>query len=284
MPDTGSTVPRRQLGRQARALRRAAGYTAEIAADELGWSRHKIWRIEKGKVSATKSDMIAMASLYRADAETTELLIALAAESRAKGWWHSTLEGAPTFKHLYVDLERVAGSIREYSANLVCGLLQTKDYCWAISRVASTASRETIEERVSFRMKRQAILTREDPPAPRLSVILDEPAIRRPIGGTRVMEKQIHALIEATDLPNVDVRVLPFAAGAHASLDTNFIILEFPENRESPIVYLEPKTGGLYLDKPREVTAYNFAMRDLEERALSARESRDFLARAAKEL
>lgn len=121
MPDTGSTVPRRQLGRQAKALRRAAGYTAEVAADGLGWSRHKIWRLETGKVSATKSDMIALASLYHADEETTEVLLALAAESRAKSWWHSTLSAAPTFRHLYAELENAAESIREYEIDLVPG-------------------------------------------------------------------------------------------------------------------------------------------------------------------
>lgn len=98
------------------------------------------------------------------------------------------------------------------------------------------------------------------------------------------MARQLRRVIEATDPPNVDVRVLPFSTGAHAFLGTSFVILEFPEGRESPIVYLEPRTGGLYLDRPAEIASYNFAMRDLEGRVLGARESREFMAKAAKEL
>lgn len=284
MTDTGSTVPRRQLGRQTKALRRAAGYTSEIAADELGWSRSKVWRIENGRTPATKSDVIALTQLYRADERITELLLALAAESRSFGWWHAYGDVLPDWFEPFVNFEASAETIHHYDAELVPGLLQTEEYCNAIYRVFSNDDRATVERRVALRMERQALLTREDPAAPDFKVLLNEAVIRRPVGGSEAMRRQLARLAESTDMPNVDVRVLPFAAGEHAAMMSTFVVMSFAEHREPDIVYLESRTGSLYLDKPKEVTKYNFALRDLERRALDPYESRNFIAEAAKEM
>ena len=91
MPEqtTGSTVPRRQLGRYLRDLRQQQRLTVRSAADRLEWSEAKIWRIETGQVSLRSLDVEAMCKIYGAQADLTQALMGLAKETKARGWWHS---------------------------------------------------------------------------------------------------------------------------------------------------------------------------------------------------
>jgi hypothetical protein len=58
-----------------------------------------------------------------------------------------------------------------------------------------------IEKRIEARMKRQALLTRED--GPEFHIILDEGALHRPVGGPVVMRAQLARLIDAANLRSV---------------------------------------------------------------------------------
>ena len=110
----------------------------------------------------------------------------------------------------------------------VAGLLQTKEYATAVVQLGHRrAPMEEIDRRVSLRLARQQILTRADPP--QLWAVVDEGALRRPIGGPGVIRGQIEALIEATKMPNVRLQVIPFQAGGHAAAGGSFTILRFPD-------------------------------------------------------
>src|SRR5436190_16755967 len=84
-----------------------------------------------------------------------------------------------------------------------------------------------VEKRVRVRMERQSLLIQDDPID--LWVVLDEAVVSRPVGGDAVMRDQLKRLVEAAELPNVTLQILPFAAGAHAGMDGTFAILDFPE-------------------------------------------------------
>ena len=93
------------------------------------------------------------------------------------------------------------------------GLLQTEDYARAIFRTRFRITSDEIDERVAARLKRQEILTRDEPAA--LWVILDEWVLRRPVGGRHVMLEQVNRLIEAARQPHVVIEVIPASVGAH---------------------------------------------------------------------
>jgi hypothetical protein len=61
---TGSTVPRRQLGRYLRDLRNRSRLTVRAAATELEWSEAKIWRIETGQTGMRSLDVETMCRIY----------------------------------------------------------------------------------------------------------------------------------------------------------------------------------------------------------------------------
>ncbi len=291
MPDetTGSTVPRRQLGRYLRELRGGQRLTVRAAAERLEWSEAKIWRIETGQVSLRSLDVEAMCKVYGADASLTEALMGLAKETKTRGWWHSYGDVIPEGFDLYIGLEEAASTVSWYEAELVPGLLQTESYAHTLIEADNPGvDAQEIDRRVHVRIARQALITRVTAP-PKLDVVLNEAIIRRPVGGPGVMHAQLGRLAEATTLPNVSLRIMPFSAGLHHGIMSGpFVILRFPLNgdgkaTEPPTVYVDGFTGALYLDKPSEIQRYEKAFGDIWESSLTEDASRELIHEAARE-
>jgi hypothetical protein len=172
----------------------------------------------------------------------------------------------------------------------VTGLFQTEDYARTIIKAEHHDDNdEEIDRRVRLRIARQALVTRATAPA-ELRVTLNEGILHRPVGGPRVMARQLDRLAESADLPNVSLRVVPFSAGLHQGpLTGPFIILRFPLNgdgrdSEPPTVYMEGFTGALYLDKPYEIERYATAFESMWNISLDEAESKQIIYRAAREL
>jgi DNA-binding XRE family transcriptional regulator len=282
---TGPTVFRRQLGRELRTLREAAGYTIELAAKKMEISRSKYGRLEHGMVSVRSLDVAQMCQLFSAPSGLTDALVDLAKKTKEKGWWHSFSTVMPETFEMYVGLETAASEIHEYQSELVPGLFQTEAYARALFQHEHPDMEEaTIDRRVALRMKRQRILRRADADATAVTLTLNESVLRRPISDTGIMADQLLHLNELGELPNVTVRVIPFSAGLNAGvLSGPFVVLRFPDATEPPTVYMDGYTGDLYLEKRAEVARYDAAFRDIVERSMDDKASRDLIVRTAKE-
>ncbi|GAA0563934.1 helix-turn-helix transcriptional regulator [Paractinoplanes ferrugineus] len=246
------TIRRRRLGVELRRHREAAGVTIDVVAERLGCSTSKVSRIETGHNSASPADVSNILDIYGVDASIKSELVQIAREARQKGWWHpysTVLTGA------YVGLETAARSIRAYEQQLVPGLLQSEEYAIALLRGARLDDAEQeLKQRVRVRMERQALLIQDDPID--LRVVLDEAVLSRPVGGDEVMRGQLIKLIEVARLPNVTLQILPFTVGAHAAMDGTFVILEFEEEGDADVVFIDNATGGLFLEKSEELRKY----------------------------
>jgi transcriptional regulator with XRE-family HTH domain len=286
----GSTVPRRQLGRYLRELRTSAGLTVRTAARELERSEPTLWRAETGQVSVRSLDVEQMCRLYGASAEMTKALMTLAKETKARGWWQAYGDVVPEWFDLYVGLEAAANRISWYESELVPGLLQTPEYARTLIQLDHHGAEDNEVDRwIQLRMGRQAILRRPiDPPL--LRVALRESVIRCPVGGAQVMAGQLHRLADASELSNVSLRIVPFAAGLHPGMMSGpFEILRFPVNgggleSEPPTVYADIYTGAIYLDKPHEVERYDRAFEEIWGTALDEPSSRKLIRQAAEAL
>ncbi|MDG4762985.1 helix-turn-helix transcriptional regulator [Solwaraspora sp. WMMD406] len=273
------TVRRRRLGAELRRRRETAGVTIDTVAARLECSASKVSRIETGHTTATPRDVRDMLEIYGVTGPESEELVQIAREARQKGWWHpysTVLTGA------YVGFEAAARSVRAYEQQVVPGLLQTKDYANAMIRAARPdITAEEVDHRVHVRLKRQSLLTQDDPID--LWVVLDEAVLSRPVGGDVVMRAQLDYLVEAADLPNVTVQVLPFEAGGHAGMDGTFAILDFPDESDPDVVYAENATGGLFLEKAEELRKYIFIFDHIRAAALRPEESVAVIEKRAKE-
>ncbi|MFE7413760.1 helix-turn-helix domain-containing protein [Streptomyces laurentii] len=284
---TGSTVPRRQLGRNLRDLRNRARLTVRAAAAKLEWSEAKMWRIETGQTSLRSLDVQAMCQVYGAPSDLTDALMGLAKETKARGWWHAYGDVIPEGFDVFVGLEEAAESVSVYESDIVPGLLQTDGYAREIIRTHIRGIDDgDLDGRVSLRIKRQAALTRPTVPL-ELRVVLGEAALRRPVGSHEAMAQQLAHLVYVARLPNVSIRVVPFAAGMHSGVVTGpFNILRFPlagdgNATEPPTIYADGYTGGLYLDKEREVAQFDAAFGDIWKRALDEQASRRLISEVA---
>ncbi|KXK58663.1 DNA-binding protein [Micromonospora rosaria] len=290
MEDSGSTVPRRQLGRYLRELRENAYVTVTAAAKALEWSAPRIWRYETGQVPMHPNDIEAMCRLYGASPETTETLRTLARETRAKGWWHSYDNVIKDWFKLYVGLEAAASRIRKHETSVIPGLLQTVEYMTeVIATDHPTMGEQDRAGRVDVRLRRQRLLVRAVPPAPHLDVIIGEAALRRPLRDLAAMARQLDALVVTGRQHNVRLRVLPLAAGLPRWAATpTFTLLDFPaENvraQEPSTVYMDGPCGAVYLDRPHEIDTYEDIWRSLAERVLDEEESRELITGLAKEM
>jgi len=261
-PGSGPTVLRILLGSQLRMLREVKGITREEAGYAIRASGSKISRMELGRVSFKERDVTDLLKLYGVDEDETATLVELAIQANSPGWWHKYGDVLPDWFQVYVGLEEAASLIRLYEVQFVPGLLQTADYARAVVRLGQPgAAPEEIERRISLRMGRQELLTK--PGGPRLWAIVDEAALRRPIGGKEVMRAQLEQLILATEEPQVTLQVMPFRSGGHAAEAGAFTIMRFPEPDLPDVVYLEQLTSALYLDKRDDVEKYTEVMERL---------------------
>jgi transcriptional regulator with XRE-family HTH domain len=288
LSEIGSTVPRRQVGRLMRQLREQAGISLMAAAEELEFSRARMYRIENGEVPVRKHDVIAMCGVYRATPRMTEVLIGLAQESKAKGWWHAYGDVVPAWFELYVGMEQAARRLRSYAPSVIPGLLQSREYAECVFGRWNGTGAAAVDNAVAVRLERQSLLIRNRPQAPQLDVIIDEGVLHRAIPDSLGMRKQLSHLVNVSTRPNVCVRVIPFSAGPHkASSSGQFTILEFPAvgtaSPEPTTIYCENLTGALYLDKIAELETYESIWGELENVALSQAESDELIEAIIKE-
>lgn len=271
---------RRRLGAELRRYRESAGFTIDQVAERLDCSASKISRLETGQTGASPRDVRDMLMIYQVgDAELDELM-EVARATRQRGWWQPY--GA-VLSSAFVSFEAAAQAIRSYEAHCVPGLLQTEDYARSlIHAVRVDLSPEEIDSRVRVRMARQALLTQHEPVD--FWCILDETVLLRPVGGPDVMRRQCDQLVTAADRPNVTLQILPLQAGAHAGMEGSFVMLRFPDEVDPDTVYVAMATGGVFQEKPDELSRYATIFDQLERIALSPEESAALVAKMAKEL
>jgi len=270
------TVRRRQLGIELRRLREAAGLTLEEVGLRLEWSRSKVSRIETGQVSLRVRDVEDLCEVLGASKEKARELAVLVRNSRQRSWWQKYSDVMPAAFGTYVALEEAAGRVQTYQTELVDGLLQTEAYARAVfaARVPPHEP-EDIDRRVQLRMARQQRLRSKDPLA--VWAIINEAALRRIVGGPKVMADQLEHLVKLIKLPNVDIQVLPFTAGAHAAMDGSFLILSFPEITDLDVVHLEHQAGSAFLEEPADLKRFGLQFDHLRAQAHDLPESTKLL-------
>jgi transcriptional regulator with XRE-family HTH domain len=288
MPDHGSqTVRRRRLAAELRRLRERAGLTGDEAAAKLGWSGSKISRIELHRIGVKRDDLAKLLDLYRVESPYREELQALASESTRIGRLESVVAGLPADYAEYLSAEDEARSIWNWDPLVVPGLLQTEDYARAVHAGYQSMFRlppGDAERRITLRHMRQQLLTREPPLE--LFIVIDESVLRRRFGDNAVMRRQLLRVTEVSEMPNVDVQVLPLG-GDHPTTTGAFSYMQFPQVHDVPlrdIVSVEHLTGSYYLEDEEQTFRYRVTFEALREKSLDVTESRDLISSMAHDL
>ena len=288
MPDQGSqTVRRRRLAAELRRLRERAGLTGDEAAATLNWSGSKISRIELNRIGVKRDDLDKLLDLYKVESPYREELQALASESSKSGRLRAVVAGLPTDYAEYVSAEDEARSIWNWEPLIVPGLLQTEDYTRAVMAGYQSMFRippGDAERRIVLRRMRQQLLTREPPL--QLSFVIDESVLRRRFGSNSAMHGQLLRVTEVSEMPNVDIRILPLG-GEHPTTPAAFSYMQFPQVHDVPlrdIVSVEHLTGSYELEDEEQTFRYRVTFEGLLEKSLDPSESRDLIIQTADEL
>jgi transcriptional regulator with XRE-family HTH domain len=249
------SVRLRRLAAQLRQLREDLNLTQEEVAERTGKDRSTLYRLETAQQRPQRATLIQLLDLYGVTDPVRSELLAVLREASQRGWMQPYRSELPEAYSDYISFEDQAQSISNYQSLFVPGLLQTEEYARAhLHGALPHASSDEIEYRVTARLERQALLTRDNPP--KLWAIMDEAAVRRRVGGRAVMNGQLTRLREAGAEPNVTIQVIPFDAGAHPGMDGSFVVLEFPDPADQSIVYTENLSGGLFLEQTDEIRRY----------------------------
>jgi transcriptional regulator with XRE-family HTH domain len=279
----GPTARRMILGSQLRRLREEAGVTRQQAGYNIRGSESKISRLELGRVGFKERDVTDLLTMYGVeDATERQTFLDMVKQSNEPGWWRRFGETMPNWFTDLVGLEEAAARIQIWEPLYVSGLLQIEGYARAIfSHGRSEMADDRVDQLVALRMRRQKMFSRPD--APRVWMVLDESVLHRPIGGMKVLKRQIEYLLEMSALPHVSVQVLPYSRSG-LSAEHAFSLLRFGEPELPNIAYVEYLTGAHYIEKREEIEKYSRALDMLAVDAETPDRSRSMLAKRRQEI
>lgn len=219
------------------------------------------------------TDIRAMLDLYKVtDPKRRGAIETLVRQARERGWWEKY---SPYLPAAYVGFENEASAISTYQCDVVPGLLQTADYTRALVARALGDDQTEVERLVESRQRRKKIFERTEPP--KLWAILDESALLH-IPDRAVFREQVQHLVRlATEVKTITIQVVPIAAGLHSGLGNRFVILDYEDELDLSVIYLELHGQALYIEEKPRVADYRDLFNLIQLDALHPSESIPYL-------
>ncbi|MGH4029403.1 helix-turn-helix domain-containing protein [Actinomycetota bacterium Odt1-20B] len=264
-----------RFGAELRKLRERAGLTATQAGQLLGVKQNQISNTEAGRVGVSPERVRLMACHYDCDDKALVEALSEMTADRTRGWWEEYRDLLPSALLDLAELEHHAQSLRDSVTARIPGLLQLHDYAREIFRQAVTElSPPDIEHRLSFRIKRQAVLYR-DSPVP-YEAIVHEAALRMRVGGSGVTRQQLQHLLDMSQRDNITLRAITFDAGAYPGSGQSIYYVHGPV---PPLdtVYLDQSHGLAFLDAEAQLHKYRTLFERLDTVALTPGKTRDLI-------
>ena len=269
------------LGDRLKRARRRAGMTLQEIAEQMQVADTTLGRFEKGTVRIRRPYVKEMINFYGISKRSErDALLQLNEDAWRKDWWEGDTSDLETEFLDYTWLEARATNISQYESMLVPGLLQTRSYARAVIENGASASAEMVDRSTELRMARQRMLFRENPV--RLSVVLDEAVLRRPIGGAETLTDQLFELIAMATRPNILLRVVMLSTGWHPGTAGSFTLFDLNDPYPG-VAYVENLAGRTFIEDEARVDQFRAAYDELDTRALDPQASIELIRTLAKE-
>ncbi|MEV7777422.1 helix-turn-helix transcriptional regulator [Kitasatospora sp. NPDC088351] len=232
--------PRHFYGSEIRRLRKANGnMSLGRLAQILNFSKGHLSRIENGESKPPEGLSERLDAAFNTDGSFQRYYVL------------AKKEPFPDKYSTYLKLASTAIGHESYTLT-VPGLLQSQAFASAVLHAGEPfATPGEIEDWLTTRMARQTRVYQE-PPACRYWFILDEWALRRPVGGAAVMAEQLSLILAACQLRHVTIQVLPLGSGAHSELGGSSLILLTTADH-AVIAYEEGSRSGRLFDDTQDV-------------------------------
>lgn len=268
------TVRLRRLAAELRRLRAGAGLSREQVEEQTGVNEGTLYRLETARARPQRRTLVALLDLYGVGETVKAELVELSRSADGQGWSRPYQWQLPGEYAAYMSFEAEARAVHNYESLFMPGLLQTPDYGRAmVQGVLPTATEREVGERVEARAERQKLLDGDDPLS--LWAVIDEAAVRRVVGDRRVMAAQLGHVASMIQRPNVTVQVIPFDAGAHPGMPGSFVHMEFRDEGDPELVYVDTQAGDIFLENEDDLRRYRTMFDHLRASALSPARSAD---------
>jgi transcriptional regulator with XRE-family HTH domain len=276
------TARRTRLGAELRKLRERAGMTTTQAADLLGTSSGQLSNIEVARFGVSADRVRVMAHTYSCtDQALIEALVAITGD-RKRGWWEEYRDILPPRLLDLAEIEHYGNSLHAAHSIHIPGLLQTVDHAREIYRQAvPEMSPPEIEHRVSYRVKRQAVLYGEGLIPYR--AVIHEAALRMRFGGPSVARAQLQHLLKVSERTHVTIRVIPFEATYYPGSGQSLYYVRGPVPALDT-AQLDQSHGPVFIDSEAQLTQYRLLFERLDAAALSTEQSRELIHNIAQKL
>ncbi|GAA3753830.1 helix-turn-helix transcriptional regulator [Plantactinospora mayteni] len=249
---------------EIREGRKTAGMTQEAFGRLANFSASHVSAVEK-RTRALTMDFIAGADrALKTGGVYQRLVITL---------------GAPAWLREWIDHEREAVALRSFQNAVLPGLLQTEAYARALLSGALLTG-EQVQQKVTERLDRQSILTRDDPP--QVIAVVDECVIRRVIGGREVMREQLAHLLKLSATPLVQIQVVPDSIGSYPGLGGPFVLATLPTNAD--VGYIDSQLQGKVVEQPADVLQLRRAWDAIRGSALAVPQSIELITEVMEQL
>ncbi|MDX2679211.1 helix-turn-helix domain-containing protein [Streptomyces sp. NY05-11A] len=276
------TLRQQRLGAELRKLRERAGLTSTAAAALLGGPQARISNIEAGRYAVSAERVRTLARNYSCADEAHVDALASMTGGRKRGWWEEYRDHLPSGLLDLAELEYHATALRVSVTVHMPGLLQTSEHARATMREAVPPLRPyEIEHRVSYRVKRQAVLF-EGTPTPYAAVV-HEAALRMGFGGPDIARGQLKHLLEVSEQSTITVLVIPFGQTGFPASGQPITVANGPAPQLDTVV-LDTDHGCEFLDAEAQLDRYRSVLDRMESRALSEAKSRDLIHRVSHDL
>jgi transcriptional regulator with XRE-family HTH domain len=268
---------KRLVGSRLRRLREAAGLSIEGVAKELGVNKSVIYRQETGTTATSIADARAYIGMYGIDnEEEAERLVHLARSCRTRGWWFAYGETAGEEHVDLADIEDLSTEFRVANLNGLHALLETDDFARASmesSRAVLEEEQVNMEDVLTLRRKRRAILDRPSPP--KVWAVIGEASLHLEFSDKEVMTSQIRHLIDLSERSNVSLQLLPLNNPANLLVAGFISIMGFDGTPDGSVVH----TYRTFSDHPDQVKVDLSRFSQVQSQALSRGETRVRLER-----
>lgn len=258
------------IGVELHNHRKRAGQTLTNAAKEIGCSPGMVGHFEKGLYFPAPEQIAGLLGFYGALAWDVERLSSLTGRADQSSWLARWNDVIPDWLRTYVGLEGLASHEIIYAPLVLPALVQTEEYSIGATTGSARVRPDQVERLVGLRMERQRQMFSDAEPL-RLTAIVEESVLDRPIGSAVIMRKQLNHLVELSARDTVDILVLPTDVGRHDSLEGAFTVLHFEQAQS--IGYVEFPDGAVYVQDQDQVAAYTRTVESLRSAALPQHES-----------
>lgn len=261
----------KSFGALLRFHRSLADMSQDALASHIGFSKSQVAMVERGE-RPPRGNFVPKAD----EVLGAQGALLVVAEKEFED------SGIPPWTEDYLAEEQKASSVHSYQDHVIPGLLQTEAYARAVfnCNYCPSLDDEEIEKRVTARLERKELFHRK--PMATLGFVIEESTLSRPLGGSSVLQEQLHAILDFGQLRHVEIQVMPHNRQTHAGLMGPMILLETADRRR--LAYIEGHKGGYLVSEQPDLGNLFGKYGILRAHSLTPEESAKLIEQVAQEL